>query len=708
MASEIQMRAILFSVLMMSIGVLASQADPYDSQERVIDSVAKKVGQLVVRIETSGGQDLIVWGGKNQPIRKVAGPTTGLIIDADGYIITSTFNFSNKPTDIFVTVPGRGRSVARVVGTDQTRMVTLLKVEMKDLPIPKFVPKSEMVVGMTTIALGRVVESNAEKTPSINTGILSAIGRIWGKAVQTDAKISPTNYGGPLASLDGRILGILVPASPQGEGENAGVEWYDSGIGFAIPLEDINRVLPKLKSGTPEKPVTLRGGLMGVTFKSTDMYGDLPTINVIAPNSAAEKAGLKSEDVFVEIDQKAVVSQAQLMHVLKPKYEGDAISLKVKRGKDVVEIKNLVLQGTQTDFENGFLGVLPMRDDPEPGLEVRYVYPNSPAEKTGLKPGDRIMKLAPKGVKNLVPFSGRDQFSTFLGTQPNGAEIQFEIKPKDGKEAKTVTARLSTFSESIPVEISGESSKKRANERPKPVAPAPEKGPKLPKKEPKVEEPAPKKDDKKLETGLLKRKNPEQGREYWIYVPKNYDPNVAYGLMVWLHGAGTQGRDADDVVELWSTAATRFNMILLGPISNNQDGWVAGESEYVIGDVKGVIQEYRIDPARILVHGQGVGGQMAYYLGFQARDLFRGVAVHGSVLANQPKDNTIGQKLQFFISAGKSDPLYKDIQESEKKLRAKKFPLIFRGLENVGKQYLDADPGTFADLVHWIDSLDRL
>src|SRR5262245_4407143 len=108
-------------------------ADPNEATEEAMREAASKVAPCVVRIETSGGQDTIVWvdPATRQPIRKVVGPTTGLAVDADGFVITSSFTFSNKPTDIFVSVPGKGRSVAKVVGTDQTRMLTLLKTDIK-------------------------------------------------------------------------------------------------------------------------------------------------------------------------------------------------------------------------------------------------------------------------------------------------------------------------------------------------------------------------------------------------------------------------------------------------------------------------------------------------------------------------------------------------------------------------------------------------
>ena len=144
-------------------------------------------------------------GGAGGLVRKGIGPTSGLIVSADGYIISSAFNFANKPSAIFIAVPGhKERYVGKVIATDQTRMVTLLKIDAKDLPVPAAVPKKEMRIGQTAIAVGRTLPANIEQPPSVSVGIISAIHRIWGKAIQTDAKVSPTNYGGPLVDMEGR------------------------------------------------------------------------------------------------------------------------------------------------------------------------------------------------------------------------------------------------------------------------------------------------------------------------------------------------------------------------------------------------------------------------------------------------------------------------------------------------------------------------
>ena len=192
-----------------------------------------------------------------------AGPTTGLVVERDGYIISSAFNFATKPTSILVRLPGGDRKPAKLVATDHSRMLVLLKIDVdKPLPVCEIAPRREMRVGQWTIAVGRTFET---EQPNMAVGILSAVDRIWGKAIQTDAAVSPNNYGGPLLDVHGRVMGILVPLSPEAAGAVAGMEWYDSGIGFAIPLEHVEQVLPRLKKGEDLYP-----GLAGVSLKGAE------------------------------------------------------------------------------------------------------------------------------------------------------------------------------------------------------------------------------------------------------------------------------------------------------------------------------------------------------------------------------------------------------------------------------------------------------
>jgi S1-C subfamily serine protease len=118
------------------------------------------------------------------------------------------------------------------------------------------------------------------------------------------------------------------------------------------------------------------------------------TIDTVAATPRQDRT--QARDNVIEAEGKPILNQAQLLHLLRPKYEGETVSLKVKRGDKTEEYKDIKLAAQQSNVDPGFLGVLLMRDDPEPGAEIRYVYANSGAERAGLKPGDRIMKVGPR------------------------------------------------------------------------------------------------------------------------------------------------------------------------------------------------------------------------------------------------------------------------------------------------------------------------
>ena len=656
-------------------------------QSQALQAGVARVAPSVAQIETSGGVDVL--GSGPERLRKGVGPTTGLVVGSDGYIISSAFNFANKPAAIFVALPGhKDRFVARVVATDQTRMVTLLKIDASGLPVPAACPKGEIRVGQSAAALGRTW-TGTEGPPSVSVGIVSALGRIWGKAIQTDAKVSPVNYGGPLIDIQGRVLGVLVPASPRAQDETAGMEWYDSGIGFAIPLEDVNAVLPRLRDGHD-----LKRGLLGIIPKNPpEKYDALPEIASVLPDSAAARAGMRAGDVVTEVDGVRVVRQAQVMHVLGNKYEGDVVSVKLKRGKEEIRLNDLHLAGALVTFARGFLGILPMRDDPEAGVEVRYVYPGSSADRAGLKATDRILKA---GLDTLKPVAGRDHLMAFVGSVPADTEIQLQVRRADVKDPMTLTAKLGEFPDAVPVELPKTSGFGKALKERKGTRPA------VPPKEAEKKE-VPKKSD----VGLLKRSTAAGDHEYWLYVPENYDPNVSHALVVWLHPAGKVGdRDIEAFVNTWSGDCADRHFIVLGPKAENESGWLASEADVVLEEVQAVMEQYTIDPQRVVVHGMANGGQMAFYLGFHSRNVVRGVAVTGAALTIQPPDNLPSQRLSFFVVAGDKDPLAKSIMETKPKLAKQKFSVVYREIPDMGRQYLDAQ--TLEEIIRWIDSLDRL
>ena len=169
------LRRILPALLILT-GFSAYAQDVNDATEKAMKEVAIKVAPSIARIETSGGTEAIWGAGRKGPevmFRRGVGESTGLVVDPNGYIITSTFNFVGKPTDIFVTVPGKPRIVAKVVGSDPTRMLTMLKIEQTGLPMPVAFPKKDVEVGMWSIALGRTLNPDLAMPPSINGGIIA-------------------------------------------------------------------------------------------------------------------------------------------------------------------------------------------------------------------------------------------------------------------------------------------------------------------------------------------------------------------------------------------------------------------------------------------------------------------------------------------------------------------------------------------------------
>lgn len=687
---------ILAVTILFGNAISAHAQDLNAAYEKATKVAVAKVSPSVVQIVTQGGTDLVVTGPKGPAFRKALGPTTGVIVSPDGYIISSAFNFVNDPKTILVEIPGRkDRFIAKRIATDRSRMLTLLKIDAKDLPTPEWKKENEIAVGEWAIALGRTLDDNQDNPPAITVGVISALNRVWGKCLQTDANTSPINYGGPLVDIQGCVQGIIVPASPRGTDETAGFEWYDSGIGFAVPMQHVMEVVvEKLKKGKD-----LNRGLLGVQMSSQDIYSVQPTVAVVTSKSAAEKAGLKKGDTIVELEGHPIVRMAQIMHILGPKYEGDTVSLKYKRGKDVIAIKDLELVGTSTSQINSYLGLLPMRDDPALGVEIRHVFADSPAAKAGLKPGDRVTKYGIQG--KLKGFAGKirgsEELRSFLHNISPGTTIDIEVKRKEGKTEK-VSVQLAEFpGTSKDNEYSLEKELPEIASFKKALEPLEQPGKKGGKKAP---------EEKEVKTGLLKKTTANGNSSYWVYVHEDYDPNVSHAVMVWLHPPGQNTeKDMQTFIKVWEPICASQNILLVTPITNSVDGWVPSDARSVQEVIRDIIANYSVDEQRIATHGMAVGGQMAIYLGMNNRELIRGVATTGAV-PNGIKDNVIASPVSFFIVAGDRDPLVKPISKGATELQEHHYPTIYIEIPDLGRQYLTSD--TMANMIRWLDALDRM
>jgi len=248
------------------------------------------------------------------------GKTTGVVLTTDGWIVVSRFALNFDPTTILITVPGRGTFHAQRGGEDTSRGIALVKIDANDLPVPEFVDPATVRVGQWAFATGRTF---AADEPTVHIGIVSAKRRQFGRALQIDAYTSPANYGGAVLDVDGRVLGIAVPLSPSGR--NAGVEWYDSGIGFAATIADIPHLIARMQKGE-----VLQRGWLGVHLEPAHL-GPGAKIAGTPKEGVAAGADLRKGDVILAVDGVEVANGPHFQMLLSSRLGGDTVTLRVRK-----------------------------------------------------------------------------------------------------------------------------------------------------------------------------------------------------------------------------------------------------------------------------------------------------------------------------------------------------------------------------------------
>lgn len=261
--------------------------------------------------------------------QQTQGKTSGVVLTPDGWILVSRFALNLDPTTILVTVPGRGTFHAERAGEDTSRGIALVKVDASNLPVPELVHPDTVRIGQWAFALGRTF---ATDEPTVHIGIVSARRRLFGRAIQIDAYTSPANYGGAVVDVRGRVLGVAVPLSPSGR--NAGVEWYDSGIGFCTTIADIPELLDRMKQGHILQRAWLGVKLQGSHLGPGAMIEDAPQ------EGAAAKAGLGKGDVILAVDGVDVANGPHFQMLVSSRLGGDTVTLSVRK-KDAAAPANI-------------------------------------------------------------------------------------------------------------------------------------------------------------------------------------------------------------------------------------------------------------------------------------------------------------------------------------------------------------------------------
>ena len=252
------------------------------------------------------------------------GPVSGVIISADGLIATSDFGVNSDVKSLKVKLADGRTFDGTLLGNDVSRGIQIIRIDAKGLPVPRFAQNGDVRVGRWAIACG------FGETPSLSVGIVSATERIGGRAIQVDASTNPTNYGGAIVDVQGRLMGIITPLTAAGT--RAGLQLYDSGIGFAVPIGDIMSNLPRLEAGE-----TVQAAFLGISFDMRKMTGGA-YVQQVLKDTGAEKAGILTGDAITEFNGEAIHTPFKLLHVIGKCRVGDTVTFKVLRDGKPVEL----------------------------------------------------------------------------------------------------------------------------------------------------------------------------------------------------------------------------------------------------------------------------------------------------------------------------------------------------------------------------------
>jgi len=445
------MRIILLTGILMFFGLTAHSQDVYDLQKATI-KVAASAGKPVVSISSVTREK----AGPGYPLNEFSdgyfrkffeeffgefpereykqfGLGSGVIIDKAGYILTNE-HVIDGASEIQVKLSDGREFSGHIKGADKRSDLAIIKIDADNLPAAKLGDSENLQIGSWVLAVGNPFGFAIENSePTVTVGVVSALHRYvpalgrrersYDDLIQTDAAINPGNSGGPLVNLDGEVIGINTAMITTSGGYQ--------GLGFAIAVNKAKKIINKLIKG--EK---ILYGWLGVSIQ--DLNEDLQKyfgikasegviIVKIYPDSPAGKSGLKEGDLILNFNGKPVGATRDLIRMVSFCEVGATASLKIMRdGKE--KMANILIAKNPDESEAAeekedetvivdkpeFRGISVSDITPElkrkfsiretSGVVVSSLSEGSAAEKSGLIPGDVILKVENKEIKNKVDF----------------------------------------------------------------------------------------------------------------------------------------------------------------------------------------------------------------------------------------------------------------------------------------------------------------
>ncbi|TNF30046.1 MAG: PDZ domain-containing protein [Deltaproteobacteria bacterium] len=367
---------------------------------------------------------------------------TGFIIHKDGYVLTN--NHVVRDTDeIQVRLANDHVYTGHVVGTYPQLDVALLKLDTKEpLAVAPLGHSEPLEIGEWVIAIGNPFGLSH----TVTAGIVSAKGRrdiisngepMYARYIQTDASINPGNSGGPLINIRGEVVGINTAISASGQG-----------IGFAVPIDMVKKILPQLATGKVSR------SFLGVRVDpvarelAEKLHMDRATgalVREVISGTPADKAGVRPGDVILVWDDKPIDHWEDLPWLASTTPSGKKVVMIVNRSGKTLELGVQVTEYPSDPWASAPAGTAPrgeaarsdlgMKVAPvdattrtrlglseREGVVVVSVHPGSTAEQLGMRPGDVITQV------NYDPIQGPDGFTEAVDRVGAGDILSFTIR----------------------------------------------------------------------------------------------------------------------------------------------------------------------------------------------------------------------------------------------------------------------------------------
>ena len=349
---------------------------------------------------------------------------SGVIIDPEnGYIVTNNHVIENAKT-IKVILLDKREIDAKIIATDPPSDIAIIKIETIELNSVKMGNSEELQVGEWVVAIGSPFGLHLNHT--VTAGIISAIGRNdvisrnnFENFIQHDAAINPGNSGGGLFNLNGELIGINTAIATDGFSRG------NAGVGFAIPINMVNRIMMDLIS---DGKVTR--GWLGVSIQdiNNDMAkalklknGNGALISQIISNSPAENSGIKNKDVVVSVNGEKINDSSHLKNLISNGRPNDRTMLTIIRDgkkKDIMvtlgtrpnqdELSNVYQYGSETYDILGLIvknNLNNQNNSSNPkGIIVNAIKQNSPASENNIQKKDVIISIGTSDINNIKDY----------------------------------------------------------------------------------------------------------------------------------------------------------------------------------------------------------------------------------------------------------------------------------------------------------------